>query len=450
MSLFFWIDFACLIISLIISTSLVLNVLGTGSKRPENQAFAFFSILMLLWNISAILLRFSLLMQNKMWQIPVGPNSEIWFRFTAIFIASMLIMSLNFSVVFLKIRASRINLFMLIGFLLMLILNLKIIPQFIRNVRFNQLGLITDDIKPFGWVVILFYLSYLFTAMILFWKHRSQQGSMYIGYGFMIIFCGVFFGGALNLTFPPMSIFNTLGLSIIGYAIIRLQVLNPVKSLNKELQALLDEKDILLKEIHHRVKNNMQLIESLLNIESNKTQNKEAIDILKSSKNRIRSIAMIHERLYRSDRFTEINFQSYASYLIKHLNQSYSLSSNQIQYHIDIEEVIIPIDIAVPCGLILNELITNAIKHAFPEPCNRHPEMIVSIHQFEHNHYEMIVQDNGQGFQKEIDIDNTETFGLSSIKLLVEHQLNGKLSYDSTPQGTKFSIKFLIEDSDLR
>lgn len=443
---YFWVDFISLFISLIISISFLLMVLGVAPRHHENQAFSLFALAEILWNIAAINLRLSLINQSGLWSVPMIGAPQTWFRLTSVFTGFMCLLSLYFTAVFLRIKSNLIKWCILPGLFLMIFLNLSISPKTIVNARFNSMGLVTDTVKPLGWIVILFFTSYMLSAIVLMFKHKTKEDTKFIGSGLLIIYIGLIFGGALNLLFPSMSIFNTLGLIIIGYAILRLQILNPLKTLNSELKTLIVEKEILLKEIHHRVKNNMQLIESLLNIEYNKTTNPEALQILKSSKNRIHSISVIHEGLYQKDTLTQIDFNTYVHKLTQHLNQSYRLANNPIKFKININHINLPVDVAVPCGLILNELITNAIKHAFPKSFKHTPEISIAIEQKNNDSYIFRVGDNGRGLPKNLVISDKHTFGLYSVQLLVQHQLEGELNIQSTSKGTLFTIQFDIHD----
>ncbi|MFZ2054877.1 MAG: histidine kinase dimerization/phosphoacceptor domain -containing protein, partial [Candidatus Aminicenantales bacterium] len=139
------------------------------------------------------------------------------------------------------------------------------------------------------------------------------------------------------------------------------------KRTDAQIKASLKEKDVLLKEIHHRVKNNMQVISSLLNLQSRHIQDPAVLEMFKESQRRIRSMALIHERLYQSSDLSRIEFSQYLRNLATHLFHSYQIDSSRIQLRIEAEEIHLNINTAIPCGLIVNELISNALKHAFPE-----------------------------------------------------------------------------------
>ena len=138
------------------------------------------------------------------------------------------------------------------------------------------------------------------------------------------------------------------------------------KKAENEIKSSLNEKNILLQEVHHRVKNNMQIISSLLNLQTQYVEDEEAIDVLKESQNRVRSMAIIHEKLYQSENLTNINFVGYIQSLVSNLFYSYNITNNRIQSILKVENLSLNIETAVPCGLIISELVSNSLKYAFP------------------------------------------------------------------------------------
>jgi PAS domain S-box-containing protein len=205
----------------------------------------------------------------------------------------------------------------------------------------------------------------------------------------------------------------------------------------EKIESSLKEKEVLLKEIHHRVKNNLQIISSLLNLQSGYIKDKDSIEIFKESQNRVRSMALIHEKLYQSKDMSQIDFSEYVSELVSNLFSSYSLNSALITLHQNINDILLEIDIAINLGLIINELVSNAFKHAFPE--GRKGNLYISIKKDGHK-YELIIEDDGIGFSSEIDFRKTESLGLQLIITLVE-QIGGEIFLFSD-NGTKFVIKF--------
>jgi two-component sensor histidine kinase/putative methionine-R-sulfoxide reductase with GAF domain len=202
---------------------------------------------------------------------------------------------------------------------------------------------------------------------------------------------------------------------------------------NRDLIAKNREKEILLKEIHHRVKNNMQIIISLLNIQANSASSEHETKVFNECKDRIRSMALIHERLYLENDISKITFEEYTGELMKELSASYT-TAHEVSFELNIQPVQISIDTAIPLGLILNEIVTNSLKHAFTSKGG-----ILTV-KATHNNADMVlvVRDTGKGF----DYDNYSglTFGIELINILVS-QINGTLSY-SNKNGSQYTITF--------
>ncbi|MDI6723344.1 MAG: PAS domain S-box protein [Methanobacterium sp.] len=209
-----------------------------------------------------------------------------------------------------------------------------------------------------------------------------------------------------------------------------------LKRIENQLKSSLEEKEVLLKEIHHRVKNNMQIISSLLNLQSKCLKDENAIRILKESRDRVKSMAIVHEKLYQSDNFSRINFAEYIKKLLYDLLSSYGINSKFIKQKINVENILLDINFAIPCGLIINELVSNSIKHAFP---NGRGEIGVEFY-LKSNKHILIIADNGVGFPEYLDFQNTETLGLRLVNALVT-QLYGKIEL-YRDEGTTFKIIF--------
>jgi two-component sensor histidine kinase len=204
----------------------------------------------------------------------------------------------------------------------------------------------------------------------------------------------------------------------------------------KELKKSLAEKEVLLREIHHRVKNNMQIISSLLNLQIQFEDLDETISVLKESQGRIKSMAIIHEKLYQSSSLTNINFKEYIEKLMLDIYYSYGILNGSIESVLEIQNINLNIDTAIPLGLIINELVTNSIKYAFPEHIGKINIKLVS----NHDQLELTIADNGTGISEELVLESSKTLGLQLVNSLIK-QLDGKLEVD-TSNGTKFKIIF--------
>lgn len=210
------------------------------------------------------------------------------------------------------------------------------------------------------------------------------------------------------------------------------------KEMEEKLEKTLEDKDILMKEIHHRVKNNLMVISSLLSLQSMYITDKHTQDIFRESQYRAKAMALIHEKLYRSTDLKSINFTEYTENLTKDLYHAYTPDKSLIKLVVDIEEVKLDVETSIPLGLILNELLTNSLKHGFPE--NREGEVTVELHSISENEYELSVSDDGIGFPENIDYKNTDSLGMRIVNSLTE-QIEGKLAINRD-NGTKFIIRF--------
>lgn len=205
-----------------------------------------------------------------------------------------------------------------------------------------------------------------------------------------------------------------------------------------KIKASLREKDILLQEIHHRVKNNLQVISSLLDLQSDRIQTPEVLELFQESQNRVKSMALVHEKLYQSRDFAKIDFAEYIENLTNYLFQVYAVRSSAIAIELDIENVHLTIDTAIPCGLILSELVSNAIKYAFPQ--GKVGTIRIALHLQPDNRYTLIVMDNGIGISDDLELKRTQSLGLQLVTILTE-QLEGTLEINSDG-GTEFKICF--------
>lgn len=209
------------------------------------------------------------------------------------------------------------------------------------------------------------------------------------------------------------------------------------KEFENALKSSLKEKEVLIREIHHRVKNNMQIISSLLNLQKQYVSDEEAVDVLLESQNRVKSMAMIHEKLYKTVNFSEINFEDYIKSLVDDLFSSYGADPGRIKKKMIFDKIMLGLETAIPCGLIISELITNTLKYAFPN--DMEGEFRIEMYEID-GFYHLIISDNGVGMPHNIAFDKTETLGLRLVNTLV-NQLEGKVELTSN-NGTEFKIIF--------
>ncbi|UJR83657.1 AAA family ATPase [Sandaracinus amylolyticus] len=210
------------------------------------------------------------------------------------------------------------------------------------------------------------------------------------------------------------------------------------KRAEDRLQASIEEKDALLKEVHHRVKNNLQLISSLLSLQSAHTQSPDVAELLADSRNRVRSMALVHENLYRAGNFSKISMPTHIAKLCSHLATVYDVRSRRIALTIDIAPLHLDMDRGMSCGLVVNELVSNALKHAFPDGSSG--EVHIELVRDAAGRCALSVADDGVGIPDEIDPLGTDTLGLQLVRDLTE-QLGGSLVVERE-RGTRFVVSF--------
>jgi len=214
------------------------------------------------------------------------------------------------------------------------------------------------------------------------------------------------------------------------------------KEAEDQLKVSLKEKEILLRELYHRTKNNMQVISSLLNLQSLTIDDKQMLEVVKDIQNRIRSISLVHEKLYQSKDLSNVNLKDYIQELANALLTSYEGSKDRISVTLDIDNVFISLDTITTCGLIINELVSNSLKHAFPD--DREGTIRIALHSTGEDKMELRISDNGIGLPEGLDFRDTKSLGLKLVRKLAEDQLRGKVELVELKdgKGTDFLIKF--------
>ncbi len=228
--------------------------------------------------------------------------------------------------------------------------------------------------------------------------------------------------------------------SSLSSVIVTLLDFTEIKSAERKLQLSLNEKEVMLKEIHHRVKNNLQVISSLLSMQSDYVQDKQSLSVFIESQNRLRTMSMIHEELYQSENLGKIQYSVYIEKLLNQLFQVYGKSDSVVLVTL-LEPLDITVNRAIPIGLIINELVSNSLKYAFPEGRSipNKPELRVSFSKSGEN-LEMRVEDNGIGMPFGFDLKDSNSLGLKLVNILVR-QLGGKIDFSSdSKKGTQFKI----------
>jgi len=209
------------------------------------------------------------------------------------------------------------------------------------------------------------------------------------------------------------------------------------KAAEERIRASLEEKDLLLREIHHRVKNNLQVISSLLSLQSQQVADPDVARLFRESQGRIRSMALIHEQLYRSGILGRVDFAEYLDYLTDQLTRTLDAPGRSVRVEVEADPILLPLDLAIPSGMIVNELVSNAMKHAFPD--DRAGRIEVTFHRDEYG-YVLTVADNGVGMPAEAPPEKSGALGMTVVEALVR-QLDGTLKSEGRA-GASFEIRF--------
>jgi two-component sensor histidine kinase len=211
------------------------------------------------------------------------------------------------------------------------------------------------------------------------------------------------------------------------------------KQTEEQLKATLLEKEALLMEVHHRVKNNLQVISSLLKFQSEYVMDEKVLEMFNESQGRIKSIALVHEKLYRSADLAKVDSSEYIRDLVWQSFRLHQVQSSASDLEMSIEDgIALGLDVAIPCGLIINELVSNALRHAFTE--NGEGGIFVALHS-QGDQLILTVSDNGVGLPQDLDYQNAQSLGLQLVNTLVE-QLDGTMEINTGGEGTAFRITF--------
>jgi PAS domain S-box-containing protein len=228
------------------------------------------------------------------------------------------------------------------------------------------------------------------------------------------------------------------------YHLWRYEDITDRKRSEERIRASLKEKEVLLKEIHHRVKNNLQVISSLLNLQANQIRDRETAQVFRDSQSRVRAMSLVHERLYQSSDLARIDFAGYVEDVTRHLLRSYQTGPRGVRLKVDVDPVSFNIDTAIPCALIINELVSNSLKYAFPN--GKDGEILIRLNQTETEDLNLCISDNGIGFPANVSWEKTDSLGLQLVRSLTD-QLNGSITCQ-LDRGAQFDIRFrpLVSD----
>jgi two-component sensor histidine kinase len=451
MPLLFWIDVGFSCFAMALSSALMLIAAASGLNQPLNRSFAVFTFIQTAWAGFSIALRLAL------WD---GSGNPLFLsECVAMTLILMGLSVLIFSAQFVGRSRPWLTWTTVLSCLVLVpVAHMLFSHQTIINPRLHSNGTTLVDVLPHGFLVASFPAIFLLWSFLLFWRDRHRTGETYMASSVLILLVGFMLGGLAEIHVPVESITHTASICLLGYGVLTRQLFNPLRETTEILRrqilereraeaALTDslrEKEVLLKEIHHRVKNNLQVISSLLSLQSQSIRNKRLLALFTESRNRIQSMALIHEQLYRTTDFSSIHFRDYVNSLVGNLCRAYDAGSRRIDVATDIRVQRLDMDKAVPLGLVLNEILSNALKYAFPPGFEKSCRIAVQMRESRNGRIVLIIKDNGIGLPADFSAGTSKSLGLHLVRLLVEDQLQGTLRFD-TRSGTAYRISFPIE-----
>ncbi len=247
---------------------------------------------------------------------------------------------------------------------------------------------------------------------------------------------------------PEKSLMTELLTSQAAISLENARLMEDMKNADEQIKRSLREKEVMLKEIHHRVKNNLEIIKSMLDLQLPYLKSEQAIELFKESQNRIYSMALIHEKLYESESLSEIEVEEYIQSLADNLFLSYGVDDGDINLKLQVDKISVDVNKLIPCALIINELVSNSLKHAFPSSRrvpNRQQEIRIGFCRDSGGIFTLEVGDNGIGLPENFEVQKTESLGIKLVDVLVK-QLKGTLLIDAT-DGARFTITFDVRNS---
>ena len=306
----------------------------------------------------------------------------------------------------------------------------------------------------------LAYVAISVTLAYLVYKARRDIPFhwMFLAFGLFIIACGGTHFMEVVTVWKPVYVFSAVVKIFTALASLMTAVVLPLnvptiltlaqrakasEQVTATLRASEERKEALLREVHHRVKNNLAVICSLFYLQSMHTKDEETVQIFRDMENRVHSMALVHESLYGSENLARIDFAEYAQSLAKDILASHGSPGPPVQLKSDLEPIIMSADLAVPCGLILNELISNAFKHGFPDSVGG--EIRLTLRHGTEGKCSLFVEDSGIGIPADLDVNQSKTLGLRLVRSLT-HQIRGSFDLVKTDSGTSARLQFTVND----
>jgi len=323
---------------------------------------------------------------------------------------------------------------------------------YLRNPRLIWTHVISDALIALAYFAISVTLAYLTNKG----RRDIPFHWMFLAFGLFIIACGATHFIEVVTIWIPVYVLSAVvkvftALASVSTAVVLpfmvprvLTLVRQAKSSQEataRLRASEERKEALLREVHHRVKNNLAVICSIFYLQSTHAKERETVEIFRDMENRVHSMALVHESLYSSENLASIDFAEYAQSLAEDILASYGNPGAPVQLKTDLETVTMAVDLALPCGLILNELVSNAFKHGFPSGAG---EITLTLRKAPEGKYTLSVEDNGVGVPLDLNLNTSKSLGLRLVRLLTQ-QIRGSFELTQSNPGTSARLCFVVD-----
>ncbi len=451
------IDLLLLFASFIVSASFNIIIFGVRPRHALSRVFTAFNTTLLGWILCAIMVRLSLILGPRFPEAGLFQHTGFWLNLTSVPLGLMCVLSLEVTVRFLDRRSRASRAALAAGLVLSAaVLVLSLSGRLMSAPQLTPAGTFSREMTVFGFAGACIGSLYMIWALLLFRRDRRRNQEHFLPLALGLLWIGFLTSAFLARPSVVMPLTNMIGVLILGYAVLNRQLFNPLKEHNlllqkeirsrirteESLKTSLQEKELLLKEVNHRVKNNLQVVSSLLSLQISRVKDPATASALQESQARIRAMSLVHEMLYKTRDFNRTDFAEYTKTLIQDLMRSYGAHDDRFRCEVHIRNIALPINKAIPCGLVVNELVSNSLKYAFPPSFTGKPAITVRMRRLASGRTVLTVRDNGVGLPRGFNAaGRDDTLGMRLVTLLVEDQLKGKFTVEKA-KGAAFCVTF--------
>lgn len=424
-------------------------------KNKMNQLFSLYMVFQICWLIAGIGMRFSIAHQNiEIWNNGVLTPS-LWLTLTGFFLILMTVSLYRFSYFFINMKSRLLNgTFIILNIIIIVTFIIHLHTPLFYDPHINPSGYITIDFHWLGFAGSLFFSMFWIISLINLWKVRHMDGVNYLILSILIYGGGILLGATRLIKVPTVPIAVLISNIFLGYVVIGKRIISPLREksmkleheilkrmkLEKNIHSVNEDRSILLSEVNHRVRNNLQIISSLAHFHAGYLHTYNTKAILHRFQNLVQSMAFVHDYIYENNNLDRIKFSDFLNELINQIRMI-GYKSDTVTVRKKIQHKNLTLNKAIPCGIVLYELISNVYKHAFPEYFKGEAILDIGFRNLKSDTYEITVQDSGIGLPENFDLNNIHSIGLRLVKILIEGQLEGSIELTGG-KGAGFRLVF--------